>query len=98
MHASQVLVRGTLKPDGTLELDDRPKLPPGPVEVLIRQQPPANGGAETWWEYLQRSHAELIAEGQKLRNQEEIDAERARQRSEDEARRQTLHDLQARQE
>jgi hypothetical protein len=78
MNASQVLVRGRLKPDGTLELDETPALPAGPVEVLIRLQPPAHEGAETWWEYLQRSRAELLAQGQTFRRKEEIDADRSR--------------------
>src|SRR5947209_5253998 len=64
MNASQILVAGTLKPDGTLELRERPMLPPGPVEVLIRAQPAPAEGGETWWEYLQAARAELLAQGQ----------------------------------
>ena len=95
MNASQVRVPGTLRPDGTLELNHIPKLPPGPVEVLIRLQRPVNGETETWWEYLQRDHAERIAEGQKIPTKEEIDADRDRQRASDEARRQGPGDMQA---
>ena len=98
MNVSQVLVKGTLKTDGTLELSEVPTLPAGPVEVLIRMQPPAADNAETWWEYLQRRHAELRAEGQTFRSKDEIDADRARQRSMDEARRRSLRGLQAPQE
>jgi len=95
MNASQVRVPGTLRPDGTLELNHIPKLPPGPVEVLIRLQRPVNGETETWWEYLQRSHAEAIAQRQKIRSKEEIDADRACQRAGDEARRLALRETQA---
>jgi hypothetical protein len=95
MNASQVRVPGTLRADGTLELSDIPKLPPGPVEVLIRLQTPVNGDMETWWEYLKRSHTEAITQGQKIRSKEEIDADRACQRTGDEARRQALREAQA---
>ena len=47
MNASQVLVRGTIKQDGALELAETLQLPPGPVEVLVRVQPPAPGDGET---------------------------------------------------
>jgi hypothetical protein len=41
MSLSEVVVEGTLKPDGTLELDQKPNLLPGPVRVTIRPaQPP----------------------------------------------------------
>jgi hypothetical protein len=33
---AQALVRGTLKPGGSLELEEWPDLPAGPVEVIIR--------------------------------------------------------------
>lgn len=32
----EVVVEGTLKPDGTLELDARPNLPPGRVTVILQ--------------------------------------------------------------
>jgi hypothetical protein len=89
MNASQVVVQGILNSDGTLKLNEIPQLPPGPVEVLIRAQPPNQGG-ETWWEYLQRGRAELLAQGHAFRTRQEIDEDRARQRSLDEARRQAL--------
>ena len=36
MATVHVVVRGTLKPDGSLELDSPPNLPAGPVEVVLR--------------------------------------------------------------
>ncbi len=88
MNAAQVLVQGTLKSDGTLELDEKPALAAGPVEVLIRAQAAADGTTDSWWEYLQRGRAELLAQGKTFRTKEEIDADRARRREDDEARRQ----------
>jgi hypothetical protein len=36
MSFTEVVVEGTLKPDGTLELDQKPSLPPGRVRVVLR--------------------------------------------------------------
>jgi hypothetical protein len=93
MHASQVLVQGTLKPDGTLELDEKPPLPAGPVEVLIRSQLQVGGEKESWWEYLQRARQELLAQGKSFRSKAEIDADRDRERNAEELRRQSIERL-----
>jgi hypothetical protein len=87
-------VQGTLKTDGTLELHETPRLPSGPVEVLIRVQPPPVRDGETWWEYLQRSRADLLAQGQTFRSKEQIDADGADQRRRDEGRRAAISHLQ----
>ena len=81
MQTEQVLLQGTLRPDGTLVLAQAPPLPAGPVEVLIRTLPEAGPASETWWEYLQRSRDELLARGHTFRGKEDIDADRARSRS-----------------
>jgi len=90
MNVSQVLVSGTLKTDGTLDLDEKPALPAGPVEVLIRAQPAKSEGGESWWEYLERGRAELLVQGQTFRSSEAIEADRVRARQADEARRRAL--------
>jgi hypothetical protein len=38
MSVTEVVVEGTLKPDGTLELDHKPNLSPGRVRVILRQE------------------------------------------------------------
>jgi hypothetical protein len=38
MSVNEIVVAGTLKPDGTLELDQNPNLPPCRVQVVLRQQ------------------------------------------------------------
>lgn len=38
MSLQEIVVAGTLKPDGTLELDRKPDLPPGRVTVVLRQE------------------------------------------------------------
>ena len=42
MSLTEVVVEGTLKPDGTLELDQKPSLSPGRVKVILQ---PAQAGA-----------------------------------------------------
>jgi hypothetical protein len=74
MSETQVVVRGTLKPDGTLELAEAPALPPGPVEVTVRALAVAEPPRENWWEYLQRARAELEAMGHQFSTAEEINA------------------------
>lgn len=41
MSFTEIVVEGTLKPDGTLELDEKPNLSPGRVKVIL-QSAPAN--------------------------------------------------------
>jgi hypothetical protein len=72
---TQVL-RGVLKPDGTLELERPPELPAGPVEVVLHSLPSAGGGGEDWWQYLQRVRAEAEAAGGPFRTRGEIEADR----------------------
>src|SRR5438309_1850167 len=38
MSLTETVIEGTLKPDGTLELDEKPNLPPGRVKVVLRQE------------------------------------------------------------
>jgi hypothetical protein len=74
MSLREVVVGGTLKPDGTLELDQKPDLSPGRVEVVLRpvQEPaPAEGD---WWSHLQRVRAERGAAGYPFMNEEEVTA------------------------
>jgi hypothetical protein len=85
MTPAEVIIKGTLKADGTLELAERPALPTGPVEVVIRTLPTAVAPPqENWWEYMQRARAELEAAGHGFRTKEEIDAELEDLRSGDE--------------
>lgn len=94
MNAAQVLVHGTLMPDGKLELAETPALPAGPVEVLIRVQPQLKETNESWWDFLQRARAEMLAQGESVRSREEIEEDRSRNRQRDEARRQLLEKTQ----
>jgi hypothetical protein len=78
------VLRGTLLPDGTLELLGIPSVPAGEVEVTLRPvQREAVDGAD-WWSYLQRARAESEADGTASRGADEIEADRVRFRVEGE--------------
>jgi hypothetical protein len=75
MSLSEVVVEGTLKPDGTLELDQKPNLSPGRVTVVLRQKPqPLQPPQEDWWQYLQRIRAEREAAGYPFMNEQQMSA------------------------
>jgi hypothetical protein len=63
MSHTQVEVQGTLPPDGTLMLDEKPKLPAGRVRVIVHVVAPAPPPAETLLEFVERSRRELQAAG-----------------------------------
>jgi hypothetical protein len=75
VSVSEIVLEGTLKPDGTLELDQKPTLRPGRVRVVLSpvESPPAV--KEDTWTVLQRIWKEQQARGFKGRTKEEIDAD-----------------------
>jgi hypothetical protein len=87
--AAIVEVQGTLRADGTLVLDEKPDLPPGRVRVTMQpaEQPP------DVIEVLRRIHAEQAARGHVPRSREEIDADIAAMREEDEQRMRQIEQL-----
>jgi hypothetical protein len=84
MAAPVVEIQGTLQSDGTLVLDEKPDLPPG--RVSVRMQPLLDYTQTDIWQVLERIHADLRAAGFVPRSKEEIDAEIAASRQEDEER------------
>lgn len=77
MNLTQVVVEGTLNPDGSLEVAEKLGLPPGRVRVTVEvlDEPASASAGEDWFEYLQRARAEREAAGVRFRTREEIDAE-----------------------
>lgn len=73
MSLTEITIEGTLKPDGTLELHQKPNLPPGRVTVVLRQQT-APATPEGWWPYMQRVRAEREAAGYHFMNEVEMEA------------------------
>ncbi len=81
MSLPEIVVAGMLKADGTLELDEKPNLPPGRVQVTMTPLPelPTN---DPFWQRMR-----AIWEGQKARGfvprtAEEVEAERRQVREE----------------
>lgn len=72
--SAQVIVQGTLKPDGTLELDQKPPLSPG--RVLITVTPLASSPAERRGlvEVMDEIHHGQRARGYQGRTREEMQA------------------------
>jgi len=83
MSANVIVARGVVKSDGSLELEGHPKLPVGPVEVVVRALPTAAAPKEDWWEFMQRARRELEESGHKFMNDEEMAAHIAWLREED---------------
>jgi hypothetical protein len=66
---------GTIRPDGTLELDQKLAVPPGRVKVRVEPIEAPVQPKESLVEYVQRSRRELEEAGHKFRTKEEIEAE-----------------------
>ncbi len=84
MSISETMVRGTLKSDGSLELDEKPNLAPGRVQVFLKMLPEGKPLQDNWWDYLQQARRQLEKMGHAFRSKEEIDAEMEDLRSGDE--------------
>ncbi len=75
MKMNEIVVQGTLDADGTLRLDENPRLPAGRVTVVLRQEADVTTPAhEGWWPYMQRVRAEREAAGYHFMNEAEMDA------------------------
>ena len=68
----QVAVQGTLKPDGTLELDEPLPLPTGRVQVLVQPlvQPSPD---DPFWKTMERIWADQKARGHVPRSDQEVE-------------------------
>jgi hypothetical protein len=88
MSPTVVAIEGTLQPDGSLVLDEKPALPPGRVRVIV--QPVLDYTQTDIWKFFERIWAEQAASGHVSRSKEEIDADLEAARQEDEERMQEL--------
>jgi hypothetical protein len=81
MSLAEIVVEGTLKLDGTLELDQKPNLMPGRVQVTLVPLPelPAN---DPFWQRMQALWQGQKARGFVPRTVEEVEAERRQVREE----------------
>jgi hypothetical protein len=74
MSLHETVIEGTLRKDGTLELDEKPNLPPGRVTVVLRQEAGKHPPHEDWWQHMQRSRRALETAGAKFMNDAEVQA------------------------
>ena len=79
-----VLVQATLKPDGTLELDEKPNPAPGRVQVVVQPLPAATTAPRGLVEVMDEIRQGQCARGYHGRTPEEMQAEEAARRQEDE--------------
>jgi hypothetical protein len=75
MTTANLEVLGTVRPDGTLELDQKISLPPGRVRVRLEAVPLSGTPDEGLVEFVRRLRRELAAAGHTFRTREEIDSE-----------------------
>jgi hypothetical protein len=90
--SAQVIVQGTLKPDGTLELDQKPKLSPGRVRVTVETVAEPSR-PDRFWTMMEQIWADLKACGHVPRSVEEIEAERQAFRDEWDERQEGLEQI-----
>jgi len=75
MSATHVVVEGTLKPDGSLELDSKLDLPPGRVQLIVQPLPELPKD-DPFWQMMEGIWAARAAAGRTPRGTEEVEAQR----------------------
>jgi hypothetical protein len=93
---TEVVIQGTVKPDGTLELSHPVNLPPGEVRVIVQAVTAPSGSGDNVLAVLERIWAERRAKGMQGRSGEQIDADIQCMRDEWEDHQRELERLQAR--
>lgn len=79
MSLTESVIEGTLKPDGTLELDEKPNLPPGRVKVVLRpasEVTTAQPLGKEFFQMMEEIWAGQNARGHVPRSVEEVEAQR----------------------
>src|SRR5205814_1793803 len=93
MSVMQTMIEGTIKPDGTLVLDEPANVPAGRVQVIVQALPelPDN---DPFWDMMKSIWAGQKARGHIPRNAEEVEADRRELRESWEERQEALERLQ----
>ena len=94
MSLNEAVVQGTLRPDGTLELDEKVSLAPGRVQVTMVALPELPQG-DPFWERMQAVWKDQNRRGHVARSDEQVEAERRAVRDEWEQRMQRIEQIQA---
>jgi hypothetical protein len=74
MHLTENVIEGTIKPDGTVELDQKPSLSPGRVTVILRQEAQKPGAQGGWWSVMQSARQSMEAAGCRFLDENELQA------------------------
>lgn len=93
MSAHDIVIEGTVQPDGTLVLDGPAKLPAGRVQVIVQPLPDLPPG-DQFWDMMQSIWAGQKTRGFVPRSAEQVEAERREAREHWEERLQALGRLQ----
>jgi hypothetical protein len=83
MSLTEVVIEGTLKPDGTLELNEKPNLSPGRVTVVLRQESLSAPPQEDWFQFMQNARNKMEQAGCHFMDEKEIHAHVERLREAD---------------
>jgi hypothetical protein len=81
--AGPILLEGTLRADGTVELDSKPALPPGRVQVVLQPIMATPSARQGLAEVIQQIEGDQAARGYKGRTPEEMAAAEASRLQED---------------
>jgi hypothetical protein len=90
MSLTEVVIEGTLKPDGTLELDQKPSLSPGRVRVILQPAHPGTPPRRGLADVIDAIRQSQQARGFQGRSAEEIEGGLREGEDEYEQRMQTL--------
>jgi hypothetical protein len=75
MSLTEIVVQGTINPDGTLELDQKPNLSPGRVTVVLRQEAEvASAPQENWFQFMQNARKKMEEAGCHFMDEKETQA------------------------
>jgi hypothetical protein len=92
MSTQQIILHGIIQSDGTLQIEEKINLPPGPVNVTL-ETPTSIKPKESTLLVLQEIALRQQATTRQPRSKEEIDAEIDSMRNEDEQRMQEIEHI-----
>lgn len=72
MSLIETVIEGTLRPDGTLELDEKPNLAPGRVTVVLRQESETASPREDWFQFMQKARKKMEEAGSHFMDEQEV--------------------------
>lgn len=91
--SSPAIVQGTLKADGTLELDQKPNLSPGRVQVIVQPLPQPAPKTRGLAEVIEEIKQAQRTQGSPGSTKEQMEAEEAARRKDEEDYEQRMQEL-----